>query len=61
MRAVFAFTIIAVVIAAIVGWMMNVVKILMVMGNGFEQAGMEIVVRGVGVFVLPFGAVAGYF
>ena len=55
-----ALTIIAVFLAAIVGWVMNIISLV-----GFEgtlaSAGILEVFRVIGIFVAPLGAILGYF
>ena len=53
-----AIAILVVFIAAIVGWVMNVVELIGTMGSGIDA---EFVFRLVGVVVAPLGAVLGYF
>lgn len=45
-------------IAALIGWVMNIITIISLMGADF---GAEIVIRCIGVFAFPLGAIAGYF
>lgn len=48
----------AVIVAAVVGWCMNVYKLV----SGMDEITLvEAVVRGVGVVAAPLGAIAGYF
>lgn len=47
-----------VVIPALLGWIMNIVKIV---HSDFAHIGGMLVVRIVGIFVAPLGAVLGYF
>jgi hypothetical protein len=46
-----------VLVAALIGWCMNVYKII---GLGIDNIG-EIVVRVIGVFLPPLGALLGFF
>lgn len=57
--AVAAFlAVVAVILAAVIGWCMNVYKLVSGMD---EMTLVEAVVRGVGVVAAPLGALAGYF
>ncbi len=49
------------IIAAVIGWVLNILKLLSVAINSFTGNEAEVVVRAVGVFFAPIGAVAGYF
>ena len=40
----------------VIGWGLNIIKIF-----GASTINGEVIVRGIGVFVAPFGAVLGYF
>ena len=46
------------IILAVIGWIMNIVKIFSLIGC---ELGAEIVIRVVFVFAFPLGAVAGWF
>ena len=45
-------------VAAVVGWIMNIVAIA---GSSFDVLSGMLVLRIVGIFVAPLGAVLGYF
>ena len=45
-------------VAAVVGWIMNIVTIA---GSSFDVLSGILVLRIVGIFVAPLGAVLGYF
>ena len=47
---------IALVILSVVGWGLNIIKLL-----GADTLNGEVVVRVIGVFAAPFGAILGYF
>ncbi len=47
---------IALVILSVVGWGLNIIKLL-----GADTLNGEVVVRTIGVFAAPFGAILGYF
>lgn len=47
---------IALPIASIVGWGLNIIKLF-----GADTISGEVVVRVIGVFAAPFGAILGYF
>lgn len=47
----------AVVLASIGGWIANIVKLA---GTGFEPFTWLAVIRAIGIFVAPLGAVLGY-
>jgi hypothetical protein len=49
--------IIGIWVASIVGWIMNICKLC---GCSFEHFNAEVVVRGIGVFMAPLGAIMGY-
>lgn len=51
-------TLFTVWVAAVVGWIMNIVAIA---GSSFDVIGGMLVLRIVGIFVAPLGAVLGYF
>jgi len=51
----------ALVIAGIVGWIMNIVKLIGLAGQSFEQAAVELIIRAIGIFLAPLGAIAGFF
>ena len=53
-----ALTGIVLMLAAIVGYILNIVKIIGLIGREISA---EIVVRCVGVFFVPMGAIAGWF
>ena len=48
----------ALIILAVIGWIMNIVKIFSLIGC---ELGAEIVIRVVFVFAFPLGAIAGWF
>lgn len=54
----FSIFIIAVGIATAIGWALNVIKFIALIGGEITA---ELVVRGVGVFVAPLGAILGWF
>lgn len=54
---VIAFALLALVLAAFVGWVMNIVKIA---GADFGDITGVLVLRVVGVFMAPVGAVLGF-
>jgi len=54
------FIILAVWILSIIGWVMNIVKLLS-FGGAVAAMGILEVLRVVGIFVAPLGAVLGYF
>lgn len=43
-----------------IGWVMNIIKIFGLLGQDFNLVGVEMILRGVGVFVAPLGAIAGW-
>lgn len=45
-------------IVCVIGWVWNIIKIIGLMGGDITT---EIVVRCIGVFVAPLGAILGYF
>jgi hypothetical protein len=47
-----------VVICAIIGWIANIVRLA---GCNFDVIGAEIVLRIVGIFLAPMGAILGFF
>jgi hypothetical protein len=49
------------VIAAIYGYISNIIKIVGMFGQDLNSVAVELIIRGIGVFVAPLGAVAGYF
>jgi hypothetical protein len=53
-----ALTGIVLMLAAIVGYILNIVKIIGLIG---QEISAEIVVRCVGVFFVPMGAIVGWF
>ena len=53
-----AIAILVVFIAGIVGWVMNIVNLIGTIGSSIDA---EFVLRLVGVFVAPLGAILGYF
>lgn len=57
----FAAAIIGLWIAAIAGYVMNIIKLLSVAFNHFTGNEVEVVLRGVGAVFIPLGAVAGWF
>lgn len=44
-------------VAAAIGWVMNIIKLLALIGGEITA---ELIVRGIGVFFAPLGAVAGW-
>lgn len=49
-------TIFAVVVAALIGWVMNIIDLLT---NSYTF--IQTIIRIIGIFMVPIGAVAGYF
>ena len=47
-----------IVIGLLVGWVMNIVTIVSMMSG---ELGAEIIVRCIGIFVFPIGAVLGFY
>lgn len=43
------------------GYISNIVKIVGMFGQDLNTIAVELIIRGIGVFVAPLGAVAGYF
>ena len=50
-----------VVVAFIVGWVLNAIKIITSFSGGFSGNEMEIIIRTAGVIFIPFGGVVGWF
>jgi hypothetical protein len=48
----------AVIITGVVGWVLNIVKL---MGMTLDAVTIELVLRGVGIFVAPLGSIMGLF
>ncbi len=48
----------AVIITGVVGWVLNIVKL---MGMTLDTVTIELVLRGVGIFVAPLGSIMGLF
>ena len=57
-KNVFAIAIIAAIAAAVFGWVMNIVNLFGMIDASIDA---EFVLRLVGVFVAPLGAILGYF
>lgn len=57
-----AITMLVLMAGFIVGWILNVVKLVLVaFAADGGQHGTEILVRLIGIFMAPLGAIAGYF
>ncbi|KEJ93970.1 hypothetical protein SAMN05444149_10887 [Pseudosulfitobacter pseudonitzschiae] len=52
---------ISLVIAAVIGWILNIGKLVGGLSFGLEQAGSIELLRGFGIIVPPLGAVLGWF
>jgi len=50
-----------VVVAVIVGWVLNAIKLITISLGGFSGNEVEIIIRAVGAIFIPFGGVAGWF
>jgi len=48
---------IALIIGGGIGWVLNIVKLV---GAGFDPIGAEVVLRVIGIFMAPLGAILGY-
>jgi len=48
----------AVIVTGIVGWVLNIVKL---MGMTLDTVTIELVLRGLGIFVAPLGSIMGLF
>lgn len=57
----FKIAILGVMIAAIGGWIANLVKLVGLFGETLEANAIEAIIRGIGVFAAPLGAILGYF
>ena len=49
------------VVGLVYGYISNIIKIFGLFGQEFNTVAVELIIRGIGVFVAPFGAIAGYF
>lgn len=56
-EAISAIIYLAIFIAFVVGYIGNIVKLIGLFGDGFTA---ELIIRLVGVFAAPLGAIAGY-
>lgn len=48
-------------IAGLIGWCLNIFKLLGIATSGFSGQEAEAVIRAIGIFAAPLGAVAGWF
>jgi hypothetical protein len=58
---VFTVALIVAWIAAGIGWVMNIIKLASVAMNHFTGNEGEVILRAVGVFFAPLGAIVGWF
>lgn len=59
--SIVAVTYILVMLAAVYGWVSNIVKIVGLIGSDISTIAVELIIRLIGVPVAPLGAVAGFF
>lgn len=58
--AAFLIAIYGIFIAAIIGWVMNIVSLFRIASNGFEAEIAEVVMRIAGMPLAPIGAIIGW-
>lgn len=59
--SIVAVTYVLVMLAAVYGWVSNIVKIVGLIGSDVSTVAVELIIRLIGVPVAPLGAVAGFF
>lgn len=58
---VYAFIFLVLVVLCPTGWILNVVKLIMLINQDIHLVAVELALRIVGVFVVPVGAIVGFF
>lgn len=49
------------IVGLVIGWVVNIVKLFGLAGDGFDGNGLEIGFRAIGVLFAPIGGILGWF
>ena len=49
------------VVIIVIGWVLNIIKLFGLVGEGFDGNGLEVGFRAMGIFFAPVGGILGWF